>query len=281
MKQRKAHFILLAALFVAGCGTADLPENYSNVESRLYLGKGENQPLIVGLGGSEGGNAWDSDRWKKTRDRFIDQGYAFLALVYFGSKGIPDQLDRISLEAVHKAIVEVASNPKINHNRIAIIGGSKGAELALLLASYYDDITCVVALVPCHAVFPALTMSASTSSWMHRGEEVPFVPMPWKAVPSAIKRDLRLAFEIMLEDKDAVEKALIKVEDINGPILLISAKKDEMWPSTEMSELVIARLKTKNFQHPYQHIAIEGGHIDVLDHFDSVFSFLYKNFPTN
>ena len=56
MKQKKAHCILLAALFVAGCGTADLPENYSNVESRLYLGKGENQPLIVGLGGSEGGN---------------------------------------------------------------------------------------------------------------------------------------------------------------------------------------------------------------------------------
>ncbi len=32
-----------------------------NTESILYLGSGKNQPLIVGLGGSEGGNAWSSN----------------------------------------------------------------------------------------------------------------------------------------------------------------------------------------------------------------------------
>ena len=57
-----------------------------------------------------------------------------------------------------------------------------------------------------------------------------------------------------------------------------SAKKDEMWPSTEMSELIIMRLKAHNFSHTYQHIAIDGGHTDVLDHFDSIFDFLEKNF---
>lgn len=37
-----------------------------NTESLLYLGESENQPLVVGLGGSEGGNAWASDHWKTT-----------------------------------------------------------------------------------------------------------------------------------------------------------------------------------------------------------------------
>jgi dienelactone hydrolase len=271
---------LILLTFVYACSN-EVPENTNKVESILYVGKGENQPLVVGLGGSEGGNAWASDRWEKTRDQFINEGYAFLAIGYFGAKDTPQVLDRISIDAVHTAIAEACNNPKIDKKRIAVIGGSKGAELALLLASHFKDIHCVIAMVSSHCSFPALTLSASTSSWTYKGEEVPYVPMPWAAVPAAIKRDLRSAFTIMLEDKVAVKKALINVENINGPILLLSAKKDEMWPSTEMSNEVINRLKQKRFTHTYQHIAIDGGHTDVLDHFDTIFNFLRKNFSAH
>ena len=84
-----------------------------NVDSRLYLGEGANQPLIVGLGGSEGGNAWDSDYWKKTRDEFITKGYAFLAIGYFGGKGTPDTLNKISINHVHDAIMVATNNKKL------------------------------------------------------------------------------------------------------------------------------------------------------------------------
>src|ERR1700741_565568 len=97
-----------------------------NVNGVLYLGKGKKQPLIVGLGGSEGGNAWASDYWKKTRDEFISKGYAFLALGYFGAKGTPDTLNKISVEEVHLAILEAAKDPQIDENKIAIVGGSRG-----------------------------------------------------------------------------------------------------------------------------------------------------------
>ena len=72
-----------------------------NIESKFYLGNGKNQPLIVGLGGSEGGNAWTSDYWKKTRNQFIEKGHAFLAIGYFGAKGTPDTLQKIAIEDVH------------------------------------------------------------------------------------------------------------------------------------------------------------------------------------
>ena len=85
-----------------------------NVESILYLGKGKNQPLIVGLGGSEGGNAWTSDYWKKTREEFIENGYAFLAIGYFGCKNTPAILDKIAIEDIHNAILEATKNKKIN-----------------------------------------------------------------------------------------------------------------------------------------------------------------------
>jgi dienelactone hydrolase len=280
--QRKIKSILIAAmaLIVSACSD-DLPENYGNVQPILFLGDGDRQPLVVGLGGSEGGNAWATERWKPTRDKFVKAGYAFLALGYFGAAGTPEQLDRIAIESVHQAILNAAKNPKVDGNRIALVGGSKGAELALVLASYFKDIDCVVAMVPGNCAFPALTMGASTSSWSYNGKEIPFVPAPWAAVPSIISRDLRKAFEIMREDKSAVEKALIKVENINGPILLISAKKDEMWPSTEMSSEMMARLRDKKFRYPYEHWIDQGGHMEVLDYFDNVLSFLDKNFPAS
>jgi len=281
MKAIKSVPLLLTLSLLSACGQSKLPANHGKVETRLYIGKGENQPLIVGLGGSEGGNAWDSDQWKQTRDRFLDEGYAFLALGYFGAPGTPEQLDRISINGVHDAILEVSKDPKIDPTKIALIGGSKGAELALLMASKYDDITCVVGIVPSHTAFPALTFLASNSSWMQGEEEIPFVPMTWAAAPSAAKRDLRTAFEIMMEDKEAVKKAEIHVEKINGPILLVSATKDEMWPSTEMSDIIMARLKSNNFPHTYEHIKVEGGHNKPLDHFDDIFDFLNRNFKKN
>lgn len=269
---------VLATLFLIGCVDSELPEKHGKVSYELYPGDGENQPLIVGLGGSEGGNAWTSDRWKSSRDKFLANGYAFMALEYFGGPETPDVLDRISIDAIHDAIVEVSKNEKINKNKIAIIGGSKGAELALLLASHYPDINCVVAMTPAFASFPALTMMASTSSWTYKNQEVTFVPVPWSATGDLMSRDLRSAFSKMLEDTVAVEAAKIEIENINGPILFVSATKDEMWPSTEMAEVMMKRLDEKKFKFEYEHIVDEGGHTNVFDHFDEVIEFLNKHY---
>jgi predicted esterase len=251
----------------------------TNTESVLYLGKGKCQSLIVGLGGSEGGNAWTSDYWKETRDKFIKKGYAFLAIGYFGAKGTPELLEKIAIEDIHHAIIEATKNKKVNKKKIAIIGGSRGADLALLIGSYYKDIDCVVGLVASNVVFPGHTNHFTTSSWTYNGEELPFVPVSEETVPFIMKRDLRGAFTTMLKDTIAVKKAIIKVEKINGPILLISATEDEVAPTTPMSDKIIARLKEQKFKYHNEHISIEGGHAEPLKHFDLAFDFLDKHFP--
>lgn len=248
------------------------------VDAQLFVGQGKKQALIVGLGGSEGGNAWASDYWAATRNQFIKQGYAFLAIGYFNSKGAPDTLNQIDIDKVHDAILLAAKNPLVDPQKIAIIGGSRGADLALLIGSYYQDIKCVVGIVASHAVFPGHTNHFSTSAWRFKGKELPFVPVNEDSVPFLMKRDLRGAFEAMLKDTVAEQKALIKVEQLNGPILLLSATKDEICPSGPMAEKMMARLKAKNFPFPYQHLSIEGGHAAPLQHFDAIFEFLKKNF---
>lgn len=252
-----------------------------NIESLLYLGTGKDQPLIVGLGGSEGGNAWGSDHWKDTRNEFIRRGYAFLAIGYFGTENTPEKLDRISINDVYNSITIAAQNPKINKKKIALIGGSRGGDLALLIASYYKEITCVVAIVPSHVAFPGHTKELTTSAWTFNGKELPFVPVSGESVPFLIRGDLRLAFETMLKDRKAEKKALIKVEKINGPVLLMSATKDEIAPTTPMAEKMISRLKRKKVKHHFKHIAIEGSHAQPLKHFDKVYDFLETYFPNS
>jgi pimeloyl-ACP methyl ester carboxylesterase len=250
----------------------------ANVEAVLYAGKNESQPLIVGLGGSEGGNAWTTDYWKKNRQEFIDKGYAFLAVGYFGCKNTPPILDRISMNDVHNAITEASKNRKINKKKIAVIGGSRGGDLALLLGSYYPDISCVIGMSTSHAVFPGHTQEFATSCWTFDNKELPFVPVNDEAVPFLIKHDLRGAFEAMLKDTVAEEKATIKVEMINGPVLLLSGTKDEIIPAVQMGNKIINRLKSNKFKYTYEHQIYEGSHAEPTKHFDKIFAFLEKNF---
>jgi len=258
---------------------APIPDNHGKLQTTLYLGDGSKQPLIVAFGGGEGGNAWTSDRWSKTRQQFLDEGYAFLAIGYFGMKNTSASLDRISLNAVYDTIIQHASNnPQIDTSKIALLGASKGAELILNLASRYNEVDAVVAMVPSHVSFPAITIMANTSSWHYNNEEVPFVPAPWSTVGPALKGDLYTAHQLMLEDEDAVRKAAIPVEKINGPIFLLSAQNDEQWPSSYMSKQLIKRLDSASFGHYYEHIALKGGHAAPLQHFDKVLTFLNEHF---
>lgn len=273
----KYSFIVLMLIFSANI-FAQITLQTPNIESVLYLGKGKNQPLIVGLGGSEGGNAWTSDYWKKTRDEFIKKGYAFLALGYFGANGTPDTLNKISIDDVYNAIKVATKDKHLNKKKIAIIGGSRGADLALLIGSYYKNVKCVVSIVGSNAVFPGHTNHFSTSCWTYQNKELPFVPVNEEAIPFLMKQDLRGAFVAMLKDTLSVEKATIKVEQINGAVLFLSATQDEICPSTPMAEMMAERLKSNNFKYHYEHKAIQGGHAEPLKHFDLIFDFLETNF---
>ncbi len=272
-------FGVLALLAVAGYFYLNkkpdgLPERHGHVSSKLFAGEQPRQPLIVGLGGAEGGNPWASQYWKPQRERFMAQGYAFLAIGYFGTPESPAQLDRIALEGVHAAVLAAASDPRIDGQCIVIMGGSKGAELALALASQYQEYRAVVALVGGSAVFPALTAQMNTSSWSMDGKERAFVPVPWSATGALLTGDLRAAFQKMMDNTQAMSNAAIRVEDISGPVLFMSATRDEFWPSTEMSAAMVQRMQADKFAHHVQHEAVEGTHAAPLKRFDLVEQFL-------
>ena len=263
---------------VARFDTRTLPPRHGQVDVELFAREGGKRPLLVGLGGGEGGNAWASERWTPQRERFLDQGYALLALGYFGTPNSPEKLDRISLDGVHAAILKAAQDPRVDGRCIAIVGGSRGAELALLLASHYPDIEAVVAIVPGSAVFPSLTDAMTTPGFSLNDQSLPFVPMTWGATPDLLVGNLRGAFETIMRDEEAMQRAAIAVEKINGPVQFVSASRDEMWPSKEMADAMMLRLKANGFLHHSEHLVVQGGHGEPLDEFPKMEAFLQRHF---
>ncbi len=267
--------ILCALFFYVGWHTPSLSDNHGRMDTHLYLGESAQQPLIVGFGGGDGGNDWERNYLKGKRDSLLARGFAVLAIGYFNTENSPGTLDRISLNAIADTILNIARRtPSIDTTRIYLLGASKGGELALNLASRYPCFKGVIALSSPTVSFPALTISANTSSWMYNDQEVAYVPAPFSIIWPAIKGDLLTAFSIMLEDKEAVALAAIEVEKINGPLLIISADKDEMIPAVQMSEQLVDRLRRKNFPHQVEHVVVHGPHIEPLNHFDRVYAFL-------
>ncbi len=278
MKMKIAGIIvctLIILFFIINLQPTSLPDNHGRLDTHLYLSDSARQPLLVGFGGGSGGNDWERNYLKPKRDSIRALGYAVLAIGYFNSGTSPKSLDRISLNAIADTILSIARrHPQIDTSRIILMGASKGGELVLNLASRYPCFKGVIALSTSHVSFPALTISANTSSWTYHDTPVPFVPAPFETIWPALKGDLHGAFSMMLEDTVAVKQAEIEVEKINGSILILSANEDEQWPATKMSHRLVERLNQKNFQYPYKHIVLKGGHIEPLNHFNRVYEFL-------
>ena len=262
-----------------------LPQNYGKIDSQLFAKEGKAQPLLVYFGGSEGGNSMTKEHNVLERKMYTDKGYAMLAIGYFGMEGTPKELDRISLNAIYEEIKQVQTKPSIDATCVAVMGGSKGAELALALASKYPDINAVVSFAGSHVSFSSISIAADgkTGSYSFNNSSLPYVTVPIKAIPYMLIGDFRRAHELALEDTSAVEAAIIAVENIKGPIFLVSGEKDHVWPSAEMSTEIINRLKVKDFSYPYQHIMVpNGNHFQPqTDYHPQAIEFLDKNFkPT-
>ena len=272
--------VLTAGIIYIFTYVPPLSKQHGVVETLLYLGDSDNQPLIVAFGGSEGGIDWHRNHMKSKRDSLIQKGYAILAIGYFNADGTQRILDRISLDAISDTIMHIAkNNNKIDHSNIALIGGSKGGELILNLASRFKQYKAVIAMSTSNVSFPAHTWSANTSSWTYKNKEVPYVPASFETISPALKGNHYAAFSMMLEDKAAVKNVEIQVENINGPILILSGKDDDQWPATLMSNRIIERLKENDFKYYKEHIMLNGGHIEPLKQFNLVYDFLEKYLP--
>ena len=250
--------------------------------ARFYYpskGDGPWQPVVL-LGGSEGGLVTA----KRRIHPLVCSGYCVLAVAYFKAEGLQDKLTSVPLEFFDKAKAWLAGDPRVAQGGIAVIGGSKGGELSLLLASRDPYVKCVVGIVPASHVFQGIAPRFHmNSSWSYRGKDLPFVPYVFnvtlfKAVVSGKFHD---AYQQALANAgENAEAARIPVETSNGAVLLLSGKRDQMWPSTAMCETIIKRLKKAEFRHAFKNVAYDTGHNvgSAREHWIEITAFLRKHY---
>ncbi|HJX84161.1 MAG TPA: acyl-CoA thioester hydrolase/BAAT C-terminal domain-containing protein, partial [Candidatus Angelobacter sp.] len=127
--------------------------------------------------------------------------------------------------------------PEVEPDQIAVVGGSRGGELALQLGSMYPQIKAVVAYVPANVRYPACCGGNTVPwAWTYSGKPLAFAPPRFNLSPA----------ELM--------NSSIEVEHTHGPIFLISGEDDGVWHSSLMTAAIVARLKMEHFQYRVEHV---------------------------
>ncbi len=205
---------------------------------RYYVPRVRHQktPVLV-LGGSEGGI---SQPVRLQASMFASHGHPALALGYFGLPGLPRTLCRVPLGYFAHALSWLSDRNQTS--RSAIVGGSRGAEAALLVASSYPRLVSrVVAEVPSAVVQSGRCGSKLRAfpgpAWTKGGKPIPYLP-----------------YNDFGDLHPSRPDVYIPVQRIQGPVLAIGAGSDALWASATYSKEMVHRLTDAH--DPYAHRAL-------------------------
>lgn len=193
------------------------------------------------------------------------RGLATLALAYFNYADLPAELVNIPVEYFRDGMDWLIGNAPAVNGTVAVMGASRGGELALLLGSSYPErVAAVVAKVPSGVVWGGVTKDPEhdqeSVAWTRNGRPVPPLRgdlIPLDALP---RRDgaivLTPSFEAMLSaaSPEEITAAEIPVERCGGPVLLLSGEDDAMWPSAALSEMAVERAERRGMRYPIRHL---------------------------
>ena len=220
-------------------GVTDETVHDDGLRDLLPAARSRTVPRHPGPGGLRGGLAAPGSRPPLLASR----GYAALALAYFNYEHLPLYLHAIPLEYFETALHWLQRRPEVRADRMAVLGYSRGGELALLLGSTFPALTAVVGYVPSGVVHGSIGVVGGPA-WTYRGEPVPYLFPPDAARHEEVVRQEPVALAPWylgnLEDGEAVARATIPVERINGPCCCcrrrtIRCGPHQCWPTSHPS----------------------------------------------
>ncbi len=220
--------------------------------------KGTPSSAVIVLGGSSGG-------LNETRaEKLAEHGFATLALAYFAVDSLPATLRQIPLEYFETAIQRLRKEPNIC--KVGLWGGSRGAELSLILGSIFpDQIDAIAAHVPSSVVYGTFDRE-NAAAWLYKKKPIaPNAPFSFDPNLASLSKEIPVAatpfFLNSMKNSQVFKASAIPVEKILCPLLLISAEDDQMWPSTLFAGQILDRLREYRSTIDCSHIHYPGvGH---------------------
>ncbi len=201
---------------------------------------------VITLGGSEGNIDYVHSVY------LAQHGFDVYTFYYFGQKGLPKELVEVDLGIVKKMIAYAKNSDtaETTDTPITVLGGSKGAEMALLAAATYpDDIDHLVLYAPSAYVWQGLSKDYRTakSSWTVDGKPVPYLtnsdlsPSIFASffVNGLFNRPMALTplHAHQLERDDAPDY-LIPMQHVHADVLAFAGEDDDLWPSATMARTI-------------------------------------------
>jgi dienelactone hydrolase len=214
--------------------------------ANYFPGKGAGPHAgILMLGGSEGGLS--SGVMRMALD-LQARGYGVLHVSYFAAPGQSARLERIPLETFDRGIAWLKAQPDIDPSRLAVIGGSKGAEAALIVAARHPELRAAIAGMPSSVAWQGMDWNIlkhivmpPDGSWSIGGHAIPYVHYA-KSFKGTL---VEFYTDSLMQFPDNGE-AVIRIEQSHAAVLLICGKKDSLWPSCLMADQVKARAEKMN-----------------------------------
>ncbi|KAG9481358.1 acyl-coenzyme A thioesterase 1-like [Eleutherodactylus coqui] len=200
------------------------------VRGSLFLPPGPGPfPAIIDLYGTGGG------LMEHRASLLANHGFLTMALAYFDYDDLPNSLGGLHLNYFNEALEFLKCHPKVNKESIGVIGLSKGADLAISMATFLPGIKAVVSVSGCNAnsfaplpcgnfVLPCLGFSAEKIKFTETGE---------------------MDFSESMDDPSdpTNHEALIPLERSPAALLILSGLDDRNWPSATYAEQMVARMR--------------------------------------
>ncbi|XP_040192698.1 acyl-coenzyme A amino acid N-acyltransferase 1-like [Rana temporaria] len=163
------------------------------------------------------------------------RGFATLALAYFAYEDLPKTLDYLDLKYFEEAVQFLSSHPKVCGSGVGVIGFSKGAEMALAMASYIPHIAATV--------FINGTVAISGSTVRYGDLILPGIP--YQRERTLITPSEACIVSPLLGDlsKPENQASVLPVEKAKGPILFLVGENDKSCESLYFARLSLARAK--------------------------------------
>ena len=225
-------------------------------------------PVVVVLNGSGGGIN------EPRGALYASHGYQAFALGYFKAPGLSPFITGTPLEYLETGLRWAHRELQPRDGFVAVAGQSRGGELSLLLGATYPDlVSAVIAYVPGAMVHGAQGAGDPARggwqgvTWTKDGAPLPHLWQqnqavhwhPW-AGDAPPTRHHSVFFE-GLKDRALVAQARIPVEQIAGPVLLVSGRDDRAWPSSLYSRMVVSTLARHGHPHLVRHLDFDdAGH---------------------
>lgn len=234
---------------------------------RLKPKKKLHKGVIITFGGSEGSPGYWYAR------EYAKKGYEVLALFFFGMENQENELVKVPLDFFDEVLTYIEKHIK-DGDIITIDGGSKGAELALNLATRYPQIDNLILRSPSAYSFSGLpkdNYNEVYSSWTWNGKEVPYINIQksgmlagsslFKAFALNEPVSFRASYEAAVKNDTNLEDSRIKVENTKANILIIAGDDDAMWQSDTFAKEIQGKRPENTEVHIYKGV----GHIFSRD----------------